>query len=227
MGWNSPHNKQTQWSEMKRTTHSNVSMRTRGGYARICDRTIKKKEMPMITATGKTIKDRRLYCLTRRPITQEPTAAPTTPITGKAMLRSQSSIPLRVNCSVVDDDVKSIMKAAVAAETSGSMPSSSMRGCMTIPPPTPSMPARTPATTHAICTGSNTAAPTVIIRIGTVIGSAIDDFVPNQFFGAGTGSRITFAESHFTPPSKWVYPTCWWRSSRRCPLTVQQGWQRV
>lgn len=49
---------------------------------------------------------------------------------------------------VIAHEVKRIMVAEVAAATSGSTPRWSMRGPFTMPPPTPNMPAMTPAPEH-------------------------------------------------------------------------------
>jgi hypothetical protein len=53
------------------------------------------------------------------------------------------------NCVVVRDDVKRIMKEAVAATTWGCMSSASIKGPVIVPPPIPKQPLPKPAAVHS------------------------------------------------------------------------------
>ena len=62
---------------------------------------------------------------------------------------SAGRAPRSRNCSVVEEEVKKIMKADVAAAAWGTSPISSNNGPLIMPPPMPRRPAATPASTHA------------------------------------------------------------------------------
>jgi hypothetical protein len=100
----------------------------------------------------------------------------------------------------VHEAVKSIMNAAVADETCGSMFISSMIGCITIPPPTPSIPAP-----------SRALSPRPAARGGRRRGTAPAMMpAPTQIAGYFT----TLASFQTTSPSAYSYFLRAWEETR-------------
>lgn len=74
-----------------------------------------------------------------------PTAVQTRPMMKPDTPYSNSSSPKITKDTQAAEVVKKIMVAAVAAATDGFTPISSIKGPLTMPPPTPKRPAKTPA----------------------------------------------------------------------------------